>query len=179
MQSGIDVLDRTVQQTNQWLDDVAALLDAPGRGEAYLALRAVLHALRDRVGADAAAHLAAQLPLLIRGLFYDGYRLDQPRERTCEAFLAHIDGAGLRPLGVAPQQALRAVLKVMAEHLEVAELEKLARLFPVELRELWPDLPNLPAPPPSRWQAEAPPRRASRGPRHGGRKTEKGHAHRR
>ncbi|MFC6476667.1 DUF2267 domain-containing protein [Pseudomonas asuensis] len=69
MSSTVEVLDRTIQQTNLWLDDVATYLDAPDRQTAYHALRAVLTSVRDRIGIDNAAHLAAQLPLMIRGIF--------------------------------------------------------------------------------------------------------------
>lgn len=198
MHSGIDVLDRTVQQTNQWLDDVAALIDAPDRQLAYQALRAVLHALRDRIAADDAAHLAAQFPLLVRGIFYDDYRVDTgPETRAAApsatldpraAFLERLDRSVFRGLEMQPERVARAVFKVIAGHIDPPELEKLARRFPEDLRDLWPDLPNLPQPPAAAWPAE-PPRSGSRGgersssgrgpTRRGSRKTGAGSANRR
>ena len=62
--------DSTLQTTNIWLNEIQEHL---GWGEdhqrAYHALRAVLHALRDRLPVDHAAALAAQLPMLIRGFY--------------------------------------------------------------------------------------------------------------
>jgi uncharacterized protein (DUF2267 family) len=72
--TGLDVFDRTLQATNIWLDDIMQELGWSDRHRAYHALRAVLHALRDRLPVDDAAHFAAQLPMLIRGLFYEGWR---------------------------------------------------------------------------------------------------------
>src|SRR6185369_10762255 len=40
---------------------------------AYRVLRAWLHTLRDRLTVQASAHFAAQLPDLIRGIFYAGW----------------------------------------------------------------------------------------------------------
>ena len=45
------------------------------RRSAYRALRSVLHVLRDRLTPEQAVHLGAQLPLLVRGIFYDGWRI--------------------------------------------------------------------------------------------------------
>ena len=71
MTTGLDVFDQTVQQTNTWLVEIERELGA-NRQRAYLALRGTLHALRDELVPDEAVHLAAQLPMLVRGLYYEG-----------------------------------------------------------------------------------------------------------
>ena len=35
----------------------------------------MLHALRDRLTPDSAVHLGAQLPILVRGIYYEGWRI--------------------------------------------------------------------------------------------------------
>lgn len=72
MSTGLDTFDKTVQESNLWLKDVMEWLDTRDRHHAYSTLRAVLHPLRDRIGPESAAHLGAQLPMLLRGLFYEG-----------------------------------------------------------------------------------------------------------
>ena len=72
--SGLAVLDHTVQETNIWLKAVAEQLQLD-RHDAYIALRAVLHALRDRLPPEVAVHLGAQLPMLVRGLYYEGWHM--------------------------------------------------------------------------------------------------------
>jgi uncharacterized protein (DUF2267 family) len=64
--------DTTVQKTNIWLKD---LMEVTGgdRGKAYQALRALLHALRDRLTVEEAVEFGAQLPMLIRGIYYEGW----------------------------------------------------------------------------------------------------------
>lgn len=135
-----DVLGKAVRQSSLWLDEVSERLETEERETALQALRAVLMSVRERIGPDNAAHLAAQLPVLIRGIFYDGFRpaAEPSKARTREAFLAKVRGA-VTHLGVEPEQATRAVLAVMARHIDPNEAAKVADLFPAELRDLWPD----------------------------------------
>ncbi|WP_236614259.1 DUF2267 domain-containing protein [Stutzerimonas azotifigens] len=135
----VEVLGRTVQQTEIWLNEISERLGTGSEEEAYQALRAVLISLRDRIGTDNAAHLSAQLPVLIRGIFYDGFHpAETPsRERTREAFMAKVHGA-VTNLEVDPEQAAKAVFEVLARHIEPRESEKLAGMFPAEMRDLWP-----------------------------------------
>ena len=61
--SGLAVFDTTLQKTNAWLKEVMDELGSSDRHQAYLALRAVLHALRDRLTVEEVAQLGAQLPM--------------------------------------------------------------------------------------------------------------------
>ena len=67
------MFDRTVHTTNRWLQELTGLLDGGSRHDAYVALRATLHALRDRLPIEETAELAAQLPMLVRGFYYEGW----------------------------------------------------------------------------------------------------------
>jgi uncharacterized protein (DUF2267 family) len=69
---GLEVFDRTFQTTNIWLDEIMEKL-GPDRQIAWKVLSTVLHKLRDMLQPDLAAHLGAQLPLLVRGVYYDLY----------------------------------------------------------------------------------------------------------
>src|SRR5215207_818759 len=70
----LDILDRSVEKANIWINDVAAELGTTARHEAYRALRAFLHALRDRLPIAEAVQLSAQFPLLIRGIYFEGWQ---------------------------------------------------------------------------------------------------------
>ena len=70
----LDVLDRSVEKANIWINDVATELGTTDRHEAYRALRAFLHVLRDRLPVAETAQLSSQLPLLVRGVFYENWR---------------------------------------------------------------------------------------------------------
>ena len=75
--TGIDSLDRSIDKTKQWLSDIAASFGTEDRRFAYRVARAWLHTLRDRLPVQVAAHFAAQLPELLRGVFYDGWHPGQ------------------------------------------------------------------------------------------------------
>ena len=140
MTTGLDVFDTTLQETNLWLKDLMDYLCTDDKREAYRALRATLHALRDRIGPENAVHLGAQLPMLVRGLYYDGWKMDpEPtRERHKQDFLDHVQREARAPLDSDTEAAVRAVFKVLRDKLDPAETAKIAVLFPVELRNLWP-----------------------------------------
>jgi uncharacterized protein (DUF2267 family) len=137
--TGLPVFDTTVQETNLWLKAVMEGLHTDDRHLAYLALRATLHALRDRVGPENAVHLAAQLPMLLRGLYYEGWRLaaSQTKERTRSDFLEHVRSELPRGSALDPNVAARAVFGVMWEKLDLGEVGKVIDLLPEELKELW------------------------------------------
>jgi len=137
MTTGLDVFDTTVQETNLWLKDLMSTLEIEDRHLAYRLLRATLHALRDRIGPTNAVHLGAQLPMLLRGVYYDGWRMQQTKERHLEAFLNHVDAETRNTLGVETEKGVRAVFEVLWKHIDPAEAEKLANMFPEELRDLW------------------------------------------
>ncbi len=89
--TGLDVFDKTLQTTNIWLDEIMATL-GPDRQVAWHVLGAVLHALRDRLQIGLAVHLGAQLPLLVRGLYYDQWHPSEQtlKQRSAEQFLDHV-----------------------------------------------------------------------------------------
>ena len=71
--TGITALDHSVQETNTWLKGLEEELQVDNRQQAYNALRAVLHTLRDRLPPEVAIKLGAQLPILVRGIYYEGW----------------------------------------------------------------------------------------------------------
>jgi uncharacterized protein (DUF2267 family) len=101
--TGLDVFDRTLQTTHIWLDELMETV-GPDRQVAWHALGAVLRVIRDRVPAELAANLGSQLPILVRGLYYDQWRgVREPKKlRDLDEFL-HAVSEGLthvRPVNV-------------------------------------------------------------------------------
>jgi uncharacterized protein (DUF2267 family) len=140
MSTGLDIFDRTVQESNLWLKDIMDRLETVDRHQAYSSLRAVLHALRDRIGPESAAHLGAQLPMLLRGLYYEGWDpTNKPtKERHEEAFLARIARELPRATESEVEQGALAVLDVLSKHVDRGAAVKIATMFPHDLRKFWP-----------------------------------------
>jgi len=148
MSTGLAIFDATVQETNGWLIDAAERLGGGGRHDAYTAVRAGLHALRDRLPAEMVLALSAQLPMLLRGLFLEGWRLaDTPtNERTIRAFADKVEAELPPDYPHDGETVARAVFKVLAGRVGGGLPEKLVLHLPEELRELWPASPLVSAP---------------------------------
>jgi uncharacterized protein (DUF2267 family) len=138
MTTGLDVFDKTVQETNLWLKDLMARTPATDRHSAYQLLRATLHAFRDRIGPGNAAHFGAQLPILIRGVYYEGWQLhkEPPKTRHIRDFLEAIEAAAGRSLGPDAESKVKAVFAVIADRTDAHEIEKLRKVLPAELQTL-------------------------------------------
>ncbi len=136
MTTGLDTFDTTIQESNRWLKAVMDRLDTTDRHRAYACLRAVLHALRDRIGPESAAHLAAKLPMLLRGLYYEGWDpTNKPtKERHQEAFLAHIGRELPRAMEDEVEQGALALLDVLSKYVDRSAAVKIAGMFPQDLR---------------------------------------------
>jgi len=80
------------------------------------------------------------LPMLVRGFYYEGWRLTEKplKERRKEAFLAHIADAFRDSPDVDTEEVARAVFQVLARHVTGGEIEEVKRCLPAELRWLWP-----------------------------------------
>src|SRR5438477_10535626 len=85
----VDAVARSVHKTNEWLADLAAELGIEDREEAWRVLRVYLQLLRDQLTIDEAAQLAAQLTIVLRGVFYEGFDPgEQEKVRDRDEFLA-------------------------------------------------------------------------------------------
>ena len=130
--------EKTVHKTCEWLDELGAELGWDDRQQAYVALRAVLHALRDRLPVNEAADLAAQLPMLVRGFYFEGWRpAGTPVPlRHREEFLAPLVAAIEWRTATPPEAIARAVFRLLRRHLTYGELEDVLQVLPHEIREL-------------------------------------------
>jgi uncharacterized protein (DUF2267 family) len=136
--TNVTALDHTVQETNVWLKAVEEELQLENRQQAYNALRAVLHGLRDRVPPEVAIKLGAQLPILVRGVYYENWHAagTPTRERHAQEFADHV-GSELSPqFPVDPLTVVRGVFEVLWEKLDPGEFEKVMQHLPAPLREL-------------------------------------------
>jgi uncharacterized protein (DUF2267 family) len=140
-QTGLEPIDATVQKTHVWLNDLMNEMGWLHRHQAYHALRTVLHALRDRLSVDEAAALSAQLPTLIRGMFFEGWHpAGKPLREKRGSFLDQLAADYRDRFDGEPEEIARAVFRVLARHITPGEVEKVAHVFPTGVRNLWPVL---------------------------------------
>ena len=134
----VDSIERSVHETNRWLHELAEELGHEDREEAWRVLRAYLRLLRDRLTVDEAAQLAAQLPTVLRGVFYEGFDPSrQPvklrhRDEFLERLAAEAQVSG-------PGEAARAAdaaTRILESHVTAGEWDDVLAQLPAELREL-------------------------------------------
>jgi uncharacterized protein (DUF2267 family) len=133
--------DSTVQKSQLWLKDIMVEAGLDNPHQALLALRAVLHTLRDRLTPEEAVQFAAQMPMLIRGLYYEGWvPSGKPlKERHKDEFLAHIQDYFRNTPEIDPENLARSVFRVLSRKISSGEISDVKQMMPSELRELWPE----------------------------------------
>jgi len=133
-----DIFTQTVDLARRWIDDIKSETGWDAQ-RALGALRAVLHVLRDRLSNEEAADLAAQLPILVRGLYYEGWRpAGHPlKYRHKEDFLQRVAAhfPGLDEIDYEP--AVRAVFRTLARHVTAGEIQHVIHQLPADVQDLW------------------------------------------
>lgn len=136
--TGVSALDTTIQKTNVWIKEVMEELGSDDRHRAYLALRNVLHSLRDRLAVEEAADLGAQLPMLVRGFYYDAWNPSgKPVKFDKDEFLSNIRQQFATDPNVDAAKTAQAVFKVMDKHVADGEIEDIKGALPHDLKEFW------------------------------------------
>lgn len=136
---GLQGIDRTVQQTHIWINELADALNWDS-ARSYRLLRAVLHALRDFLPVNESANLAAQLPTLIRGVYYEQWRpnLLTAKERNCRRFIAQINDQFQSDPIEDVRSAIGAVLQLLSSKVSAGEIQDVQRNLSFDVRALWP-----------------------------------------
>lgn len=139
--TGLSVFDSTIHQTNTWLKSLFEPLNTEDRHRAYLALRVTLHALRDRLPPELAVHLGAQLPMLVRGFYYEDWQMAKTptAARHKDDFLKPIEWAFRNHADADVEQIAKAVFALLDRELDHGEIRKVVSALPRELKALWPE----------------------------------------
>jgi len=133
----VDVIDRSGEQAHIWINEVAQEFGTDDHQLAYRILRAFLHAVRDRITVEEAAQLAAQMPTLVRGIYYEGWRPSTTPQRyhDRETFLRKIADEALVAGTTEASYAVTAAA-VLRRHVSQGEVEDVLAILPAEIREL-------------------------------------------
>lgn len=133
----VDSIERSVHKTNDWLSDLASELGYSNE-EAWRILKAFLQTVRDELTVDEAAHLAAQLPLVLRGAFYEGFDPgpgpSKPRKR--DEFLAVLAERAQFPRPADAELPAEAAATVLRRHVTAGEVDDVLAQLPSEVRDV-------------------------------------------
>jgi uncharacterized protein (DUF2267 family) len=136
---GLESIDHTVQLTHAWINDLDARLGWGDKHRSYHLLRTVLQALRDWLRVDEAASFGAQLPELLRGVYYEHWRpATVPAKKRGKAdFIARIDPAVKPDPFTSTPDAVSAVFELLSEKITAGEIAKVQHALPADIRALW------------------------------------------
>jgi len=133
MERRVKVIDRTIAKTNEWLERLSKELGTEDHQHAYTILRAVLHALRDRIGPEVSVHIAAQLPLLVRGIFYEGWDPGPtPEKMTLDEFFIRVEREATLKSTAEAASATRAVMQVLWDEFAPGTMDHVVAVLPDE-----------------------------------------------
>lgn len=137
--TGVHAFDNTALESMHWLQEIHESCHLENKKDAFRALRVVLRALRDRLNVDEAAELGAQLPLLVRGFYFEGWApADKPiKTRRQKEFIDLV----ARELACDARNALnvtRGVFRVLRNHMSAGELLDVSDNLPASLQKIWP-----------------------------------------
>jgi uncharacterized protein (DUF2267 family) len=132
------IIERSVEKAHVWLNELAAEIGTEDRNQAYRVLRAYLQALRDRLPVDEAAQLAAQLPELIRGIYYEGWNPSSTpvQYRGLDEFLERIASEAKLSGETEASFAVGAAATVLRRHVSAGEIDDVRAVLPEDLRPI-------------------------------------------
>lgn len=142
MSTNILSLDRAIQTTILWLNDIQEELNWDNRDNVYKATKAVLQTIRDRLSFEEVVHFSSNLPLVMKGMMMDGYDIrDKPLNiRSLDEFFETVQQNydGQRRDIVNAGEASRAVVKVLKRKMG-GEVIKAAASMPGAIKKLFED----------------------------------------
>ena len=140
MSQGLEVLDSTTHLTHEWINELAGRLSWGDRRQVLQLLRLTLAGIRDHVSHEEAAQFAAQLPMLVRGLFYEGWRpAETPKhDRSRAGFLEAFDKHLGRDLEYRGEADIAEVFRMLEARISPGEIRDIRDGLPAEIRALWP-----------------------------------------
>ncbi|MDB5166602.1 MAG: hypothetical protein JWM37_674 [Candidatus Saccharibacteria bacterium] len=135
------IFSTTFDKTNHVLQTIEQSYGWPKerREQSYDALRAVLHAMRDRLTVAEAADFAAQLPMLIRGIYYEGWNPSKvPLKMDREEFLRRVQQNFPYEIEGGMDKLVPTVLTALKEFVSEGEFDDIRSILPKDLVGLVP-----------------------------------------
>lgn len=136
----LKVIDHSVQLTHEWINDMAGRLGWVSKRSALRLLRVTLHAIRDHLQVAEVAHLSAQLPLMIRGIYFDGWSPERTpfKDRHAYEFIGSISGSLDDTEEFRGREDIICVFDLLNARISAGEIEDVRANLPNEIRALWP-----------------------------------------
>ncbi|MGW2625085.1 DUF2267 domain-containing protein [Micromonospora taraxaci] len=137
----LSAFESSLDKTNLILKDIEDAYGWPKdrRNQSYAALRTVLHLLRDRLPVDESVEFAQQLPVLVRGIYFDGWvPSDVPIKLNRDDFLYEVRQGFPYDAEGGPERVTQVVLDTLRRHVTQGEWQDVKDTMPKDLALLMP-----------------------------------------
>ncbi|MET8308859.1 DUF2267 domain-containing protein [Micromonospora sp. NPDC005173] len=137
----ISAFDSSLDKTNLILKDIENAYGWPKdqRNQSYAALRTVLHLLRDRLPVNESVEFAQQLPVLVRGIYFDGWNpSDVPIKLNRDDFLYEVRQGFPYDVEGGPERVTQVVLDTLRRHVTQGEWQDVKDTMPKDLARMMP-----------------------------------------
>ena len=142
--TGIAAFDRTIQKTNIWIKELMQEMGWKSRERTYGAHRACLHSTRDILTNEEVTQFGAQLPTLLRGAYFEGWksRTGPIRIKTVQEFydlvFAHLGAAQKKFSDEEIEAITHAYFNVATKHVSSGEMLDIKSGLPKKVQNLIP-----------------------------------------
>ncbi|NBX93938.1 MAG: DUF2267 domain-containing protein [Proteobacteria bacterium] len=136
----MSTFQHTLEKSQIWLGTLKSRLGLSTDEDAYRLFKIVLHEIRDRLPLNEAVQLGAQLPMLIRGLYYEGFSTSGSgtRDKSLHALLTSVENKLPRLSAKNTNQLVRGVLQLLTDFISEGEIHDVRSCCPEDLRVFWP-----------------------------------------
>ena len=137
---GLEVIDSTVKKTHEWINELRERLDWTSDRDALRLMRVTLHQIRDRISIAETAQLSAQLPLLIRGMFFEGWQphLIPLADRSAADLISAIEHHVGDVMDYRGPEDIVTVFKLLNARISIGEINDIRANLRTDIRALWP-----------------------------------------
>lgn len=136
----IHVFERTMHEAHEWVNDLSGRTGWTSERDVLRLLRTVLAKIRDHLQVNEMAQFSAQLPLILRGMYFEGWqpKLTPVHERHADDFMASVDELVKDVADYRGKSDVEAVFKLLNARISRGEIEDVRACLPTELRKMWP-----------------------------------------
>jgi len=137
---GLEIIDQSTHLAHEWINELAGRLDWSSKRSALRFMRVILHRIRDHLLVNEAAQLSAQLPVMIRGFFFEGWvpKNTPIKERNAEDFIAFVEDQMGDTAEYRGRMDIKCVFELINARISRGEVEDVRASLPQDLRDLWP-----------------------------------------
>lgn len=138
--NGLKAFDRTLETTHQFINDVSDAIKVDDKHITFIGMRAVLHALRDRLPLEEAVQLGAQFPVLLAGFYYQGWKpaATPTKERSLAAFMDKVrENLPQEDYPTEIETLIKGVFTILSQRVSKGEIDEVINMLPEDMQTLW------------------------------------------